>query len=358
MPRQRPRQHGRAAGYNPDNRFVERKTVAIDDGWEPVEHRRLRTRVIVDHARKAISYNDSLDIPFDRSINPYRGCEHGCIYCYARPTHAWLDLSPGLDFESRLFVRHGISDLLRKELAEPGYEPAPIAISGITDPYQPIEREQRITRSVLEVLAETRHPVLLITKSSLVERDIDLLSEMTRFGLVEVAVSLTTMDRELCRVMEPRAASPRRRLQTIAALADAGIPVRAMIAPVVPVLTEPEIEQLLTAARDAGARHAGYVLLRLPLEVSPLFRDWLADHYPDAASRILKHVRDCRGGRDNDSRFGRRLRGTGPYADLIAQRFELASRRLGFTPAPSLRRDLFSAPRTPGQLDLFFDADP
>jgi len=344
---------GRGAGFNPVNRFHDTHTDAIDDGWSEDERTALRTHVAVDHARTAITYNESPDIPFDRSINPYRGCEHGCVYCYARPTHSWLDLSPGLDFESRLFARVGLAERLSAELSAPNYLPAPIALGAITDAYQPIERRYRITRSVLEVLSETRHPVLLITKSALVERDLDLLAAMADDGLVEVAVSLATLDRKLSRTLEPRAASPQRRLQTIRALSEAGIPVRAMMAPLIPVLTEAEIETLLEAAREAGARHAGYVLLRLPREVSPLFRHWLSQHYPDTAGHVLAHIRECRGGHDNDSRFGHRLRGQGVYADIIAQRFALASRRGGFERTPSLRCDRFVAPSADGQLTLF-----
>ena len=353
MSEQRSPHKGRGAGSNPDNRFHERSTEVVDDGWTAEERVPLRTQVATDHARTAISYNQSPDIPFDRSVNPYRGCEHGCIYCYARPTHAWMDLSPGLDFESRLFVRAGLADQLARELAAPGYAAAPIAVGAITDAYQPIERQHRVTRGILDVLAQTRHPALLITKSSLVERDIDLLADLAADDLVEVAISLTTLDRKLARAMEPRAASPERRLETIARLAAAGIPVRAMLAPVVPLLTEAEIERLLAAARGAGAIHAGYVLLRLPLEVSALFRDWLDTHYPDAASRVLNHVRDSRNGRDNDTRFGRRMVGDGAYASLIAQRFALAKKRLGFVADRQLRCDLFRPPRRGGQLELF-----
>ena len=347
------RPRGRGTGSNPANRYHTLDTEPFDDGWQTGDQRTPRTGVAIDRSRKAISYNTSPDIPFDRSINPYRGCEHGCIYCYARPTHAWLDLSPGLDFETRLFARPDLPDLLEQELAAPGYTPAPLAIGGITDGYQPIEREYKITRRALQILSTSRHPTLLITKSAMVERDIDLLSEMAGQDLVEVAVSLTTLDRGLARSMEPRAAAPARRLRTIQALSRAGIPVRAMLAPVIPVLNEPEIEDLLGAARDAGASAAGYVALRLPLEVAPLFREWLEERCPHAAKRIMQHVQDMRGGKDNDATFGRRLRGTGIYADLIAQRFSLASRKLGFDDATQLRDDLFRAPPRRGQYALF-----
>jgi len=335
---------GRAAAGNPRNRYHSHDHQPFDDGWGTQQASPLRTSTGIDRARQAISYNDSPDIPFDRSINPYRGCEHGCIYCYARPTHAWLDLSPGLDFESRLFARPELPERLLEELAAPAYRPAPVAIGAITDAYQPIEREHRTTRRVLEILHRTRHPALIITKSAMIERDIDLLSAMAADGLVEVAVSLTTLERPLARSLEPRAAAPRRRLQVIETLSAAGIPVRAMLAPVIPVLNEPEIEALLQAAQAAGARSADYVLLRLPLEVAPLFRGWLEHHHPDAAGRVMNHVQDTRGGRDNDSRFGRRLRGSGAYAELIRQRFVLAARRLGLAPTPPLRCDLFRPP--------------
>jgi DNA repair photolyase len=350
LSKDRPR--GRGAGHNPDNRYHRHQTIPFDDGWgqEPVA--KLRTRVETDHSRKAISYNQSPDIPFDRSINPYRGCEHGCVYCYARPTHAWLDLSPGLDFESRLFARPGLPDRLRDELAAPAYRPAPIAVGAITDAYQPIEREHEITRQVIRILKQTRHPALVITKSSLVERDLDLLTELASDSLVEVCVSLTTLQRRLARTLEPRAAAPQRRLQTMERLSAAGIPVRVMLAPLIPALNEAEIEDLLQAAYDAGAHSASYALLRLPLEVAPLFRDWLQRHHPDAASRVMAHVQDTRNGRDNDSRFGHRFSGNGQYADLIAQRFSLKTRRLGLTRQTTLRSDLF---RPPGgsQLSLF-----
>ena len=311
------------------------------------------TTTEIDRARKAITYNDSPDIRFDRSINPYRGCEHGCIYCYARPTHAWLDLSPGIDFEQRLFRRPDLPALLRDELAQPGYSPAPIAVGSITDAYQPIERRYGITREVLQVLVETRHPVQLITKSALVERDIDLLTTLAGDQLVEVAVSLTTLDPALARRMEPRASSPRRRLDTIGALAAAGIPVRVLLAPLIPVLTEPEIEQLLAAAAEHGAVSASYVLLRLPAEVSPLFREWLQHHYPDSLSHVMAHQQAMRAGRDNDSAFHSRMRGTGAYADIIRQRFELSRRRHQLQDETPLRCDLFRPPPAPGQLPLF-----
>lgn len=342
---------GRATASNPANRYHDMSTErspAPDGGIQQP-----RTEVLLDRSRCAITYNSSPDIPFDRSINPYRGCEHGCIYCYARPTHAWLDLSPGLDFESRLFARPDLPDLLRNELADPGYHAAAIALGSVTDAYQPIERSHRITRRVLEILAESAHPVVVVTKSALVERDIDLLSAMASDGLAEVAVSLTTLSGELARTLEPRAAAPARRLRSIERLSAAGIPVRVMLAPLIPVLTEPEIERLLTSSQSAGARAAEYVMLRLPLEVAPLFREWLDRYHPDSARHVMNHVQDMRGGRDNDSRFGIRMQGQGAYADMIAQRFRLACRRLGLRQSPELRTDLFHPVRPDGQLELF-----
>ncbi len=344
---------GRGAGTNPGNRYHQQQTVPFDDGWGREPAAGLRTRVETDLARQAISYNRSPDIPFDRSVNPYRGCEHGCIYCYARPTHAWLDLSPGLDFESRLFARPGLPERLRAELAAPDYRPAPLAVGAITDAYQPIEREHGITRQVMQILNETRHPTLVITKSALIERDLDLLAELAADGLIEVAVSLTSLQTGLARTLEPRAAAPHRRLQCMERLSAAGVPVRVMLAPLIPVLNEAEIEQLLQAAYDAGAQTASYAILRLPLEVAPLFRDWLQRHHPDAAGRVMAHVQDIRQGRDNDSRFGRRFTGSGNYADLIAQRFALQARRLGMERQTKLVRGLFRPPAQGPQLNLF-----
>jgi len=348
LKRQKP--PGRAAGFNPANRYHSLRAEPDDDRQAAVSG---RTTTEIDHARNAISYNDSPDIRFDRSINPYRGCEHGCIYCYARPTHAWLDLSPGLDFEQRLFRRPDLPALLRTELAQANYRPAPIAIGSITDAYQPIERHHRITRDVLQVLVDTRHPTLLITKSALIERDIDLLTELAGNQLLEVAVSLTTLDTTLARRMEPRASAPQRRLETISTLAAAGIPVRILLAPLIPVLTEPEIEQLLGAAACCGAVSASYVLLRLPAEVSPLFRDWLQRHYPDSLSHVMAHQQAMRAGSDNDSAFHGRMRGSGAYADIIHQRFELCRRRHALQSEVPLRCDLFRPPSAHGQLSLF-----
>jgi len=350
-----PPQRGRGATLSPANRYQDTETVSVDDGWKTFDDApsAVRTTLSVDSSRSIIARNQSPDIPFDRSINPYRGCEHGCIYCYARPSHAWLGLSPGLDFESRLFYKPEAADLLRSELRKRGYRPAPLALGANTDAYQPAERSLGITRTVLEVLAETRHPVTLVTKSALVERDLDLLADMARDRLVSVAISLTTLDPGLARRLEPRASTPRRRLETIAHLAAAGVPVGVMAAPVIPAVTDTELEKVLAAARGAGAVFAGYVLLRLPLEVAPMFRDWLEHHYPEKSSRILSMIQDTRGGRKNDGRFVTRMRGVGPVAHLIAQRFALASKRLGFSGSPELACHLFRPPEADsGQLDL------
>lgn len=315
------------------------------------------TEVRPDASRSIISRNRSPDVPFDRSINPYRGCEHGCIYCFARPTHAYLGLSPGLDFETRLLAKPEAAALLRRELARPGYRCAPMALGTNTDPYQPVERTWRITRQVLEVLAECAHPVSIVTKSALVERDLDILAPLAERRLAQVFVSLTTLDRDLSRRMEPRAAAPERRLRTIERLCAAGVPTGVLLAPLIPALNDAEVENLLRAARRAGALSAGYVVLRLPLEVGPLFEDWLVRHYPLRAGRVLGQIRAMRGGRDYDPRFGTRMRGQGPWADLLAKRFEVAGRRLGFAPTlPALDTTAFRAPAPEGdghQLALF-----
>jgi DNA repair photolyase len=338
---------GRGALSNPQGRFDTAAREDFDDGWcrEDGDAPPLRATVQPDTARTVIARNDSPDIPFDRSLNPYRGCEHGCVYCYARPSHAWLDLSPGLDFESRLFAKHEAPALLRHELAKPGYTCAPIALGANTDPYQPVERELCITRGVLEVLAECGHPTMIITKSSLVERDLNLLAPMARENLVTVTVSVTTLDRALARRMEPRAASPQRRIETLRKLAGAGIPAGILFAPVIPALNDHEMESVLSAAREAGATGAAYVFLRLPHELKDLFSEWLEMHYPDRAARVMALIRSARGGARNDSAFGRRMRGTGEYAELIARRFHLACRRLGLNrERPRLDTTRFSSP--------------
>ncbi|NIV75391.1 MAG: PA0069 family radical SAM protein, partial [Gammaproteobacteria bacterium] len=273
--------------------------------------------------------NRSPDVPFDQSINPYRGCEHGCIYCYARPTHAYLGLSPGLDFETRLFAKPEAARLLKKELARPGYRCRPLAMGTNTDPYQPVEKRWRITREVLEVLSDCHHPVSLVTKSSLIERDLDLLADLAARGLVEAYVSITTLDRRIARGMEPRAAAPQRRLRTLRTLSEAGVPTGALVAPVIPGLTDVELDAVLQESAEAGAQRAAYILLRLPLEVKELFQQWLEVHHPLKAKAVMSRVRETRGGRENDARFDHRMRGRGEYAAVIRKRFELACRRLG-----------------------------
>jgi DNA repair photolyase len=314
------------------------------DGSTPV-----RTTVTIEHARKIISYNQSPDVRFDRSINPYRGCEHGCIYCFARPTHAYLDLSPGLDFESRLFAKPDAALLLRNELAKPGYVPAPIGLGTNTDPYQPIEDRFRITRSCLEVLAETRHPVRITTKSNRVLRDIDLLAAMAEMELVSVSVSITSLNAKIARRIEPRAPHPAKRLEAVRKLAAAGIPTYVSIAPVIPGITDHEIEDLVAAAADAGAGNVSYIPIRLPYEVAPLFKDWLESQFPDRAKKVMTIIRSLRGGKDNDPNFHSRLRGEGPWAELLQARIAMARRRHGMgSKASRIRIDLFEPPILPG----------
>lgn len=335
---------GRGAVSNLQGRFERDQRERFDDGWVAPEDvretgdeagpeampARLVTQVTREQARSILSRNSSPDIPFDTSLNPYRGCEHGCIYCFARPTHAYLDLSPGLDFETKLYAKDNAAERLRQELAKPSYRCETIALGVNTDAYQPIEREQRITRGVLQVLHDTDHPVALITKSSLIERDIDLLAPMAAQRLAVAAVTITTLDADLARTLEPRAATPSRRLRTIRELTDAGIPVGVSVAPVIPFITEPDLERILDAARDAGAVYANYIVLRLPWEVRPLFQEWLQAHFPDRAERVMNRVREMRGGKDYDADFASRMRGTGIWADLIRQRFYKAADRLGF----------------------------
>ena len=314
---------------------------------------RLRTTVTEEHPKTIVSFNSSPDIAFDRSINAYRGCEHGCVYCYARPTHAFHDLSPGLDFETKLFAKPDAAKLLRAELAKPVYRPAPLAIGTNTDPYQPIERDWRITREVIEVLAEARHPLLITTKSDRILRDIDLLSVMAHDNLVHVAISVTTLDNKVARTLEPRAAAPAKRLAAIRALNDAGVPTQVNISPVIPAITDHEIEAIMAAAADAAAVRASYILLRLPFEVAPLFRAWLDAHYPDRAAKVMHIVQDMRSGRDNDPDFGSRMRGTGVWADLVRARFKKAAAKHGLDRrATELRSDLFQRPEAGGQLRL------
>lgn len=355
-PANRPR--GRGSRDNPHNRFATSESVPVDDGWwqGPETPDSVATEVREEQAKTIIARNRSPDVPFDRSINPYRGCEHGCIYCFARPTHAYWDLSPGLDFETRLIAKPNAVACLERELGRRNYRCRPIAMGTNTDPYQPIEKERRITRGVLETLAAWRHPVTIVTKGALVLRDLDILAPMARDNLCHVAISVTTLDNDLKRRMEPRAASPAARLRTLRSLADAGIPVSVMFAPVIPALNDHETEAILEAARDAGATRAGYVLLRLPLEVEALFTDWLEDHYPDRAQHVTSLMRQSRGGKSYDAEFGRRQRGTGVFADLLGQRVEVACRRLGLNsgPASELDTTAFRPPDRPGRQRALF----
>jgi DNA repair photolyase len=351
---------GRGATFNPPNRFRRDEREAFDDGWgaepdEPGASLPPKTVVRIQQARTIIARNESPDIPFDQSINPYQGCEHGCIYCYARPSHAYLDLSPGIDFETKLFAKPNAAERLRAELAKPGYVCDPIALGSNTDPYQPIEREWKVTRSVIEVLAACDHPLTITTKGALIVRDLDLLAAMAEKHLVRVFVSIAMLDKELARTLDPRAAAPHRRLEVVTALHDAGIPVGVNVAPIIPQLTDRDLESILEAAAAAGATHAGYTLLRLPREVAPLFRAWLDVHQPLRAAHVMSLVRDIRGGRDNDPRFGSRMHGRGVYADLIRNRFRLACARLGLNAERNVPLDTsrFRPPRCEGQLDLF-----
>jgi DNA repair photolyase len=350
------RRRGRGALSNKSGRFEPEIREQVDDGWGALEELdAFKTEITLERAKTIITRNESPDISFDRSINPYRGCEHGCTYCFARPTHAHMGLSPGLDFESRLFVKQGAAALLERELAAVGYQPKTIAIGTNTDPYQPIERQHRVMRSLLEVLARTNHPVGIVTKSALVMRDIDLLAPMAAKGLVKVALSVTTLDRELARSMEPRAASPERRLEAIGVLAAAGIPVSVMVAPIIPAVNDAEIETILTRAHAMGAREAGYVMLRLPLEVEDIFGEWMLARFPGKYRHVMALVRGMRGGKAYDSTWGKRMTGTGPYAWMVGRRFEIAAAKIGFDKTRlKLRTDLFTRPaRSSEQLSLF-----
>lgn len=349
----------RATAQNDPSRFDPYRREVLDDGWlDTVEVEAgapIRTSVRNERARRILTKNQSPDIPFDRSINPYRGCEHGCIYCFARPTHAYLDMSPGLDFETRLIARPNAAEQLARELSAPRYRPAPIAIGTNTDPYQPVERDRGIMREILQVLNDFNHPVTITTKGALITRDIDILADMATRDLVHVGVSVTTLDPVLSRKMEPRAAAPARRIEVIGRLADAGIPTRVMIAPVIPALSDHELEQILATAVQAGATGANWIMLRLPREVAPLFQDWLNTHYPDRAGRVLGHIRDMHGGALYDSAWGRRMQGQGPYAKLIGARFKRAFTSLGLDQiARPLRvHDFCVPPRVGDQLSLF-----
>jgi DNA repair photolyase len=349
--------HGRGARTNASGRYERYAREAFDDGWAEEETTPVETIVTPELAKTIISRNQNPDISFDQSINPYRGCEHGCSYCYARPNHAYVGLSPGVDFETKLFVKANAAELLEKEFSKPSYRPRTIMLGGVTDIYQPIERGYGVTRSILQVMERWRHPVALITKSQLVIRDLDILGPMAERGLAKAAISVTTLERRISRVMEPRAAAPHRRIEAIRALAQAGVPATVMVAPIIPGINDSEIEAILEEAARAGATGAGYVVLRLPLEIKDLFRDWLERYFPDRAVRVMNIVRDMRGGRDYDPEWGKRQKGEGPYAKLIAARFETACRRLGFDkPRLPLDHTQFRRPiEAGGQQDLFGD---
>lgn len=351
---------GRGALSNPEGRFERATREEVDDGWYQEEApTHLEETIRPDHARSVISTNDSPDVGFEYSINPYRGCSHACVYCFARPTHSYLGLSPGLDFETKLFYKENAAQVLEKELSRPKYVPKPIALGINTDGYQPLEKRLGVTRSILEVLSKTRHPVSIITKSALVVRDLDLLADMARDNLVSVMLSVTSLSDDIKRTLEPRTASPQARLRAMKELSAAGVPVGVMVAPVIPAITDHEMESILEAATEAGAKTAGYVLLRLPYELKDLFREWLTEHYPDRAQHVMSLIRQARGGRDNDPNFGSRMSGTGPYAALLRSRFQLATRKLGLNAARSrlgLDTTLFRPPKAEvPQLSLGFD---
>ena len=343
---------GRGAADNPEGRFEKLAREHDRDPDDNESHR--RTVIKLQQARSIISRNDSPDLPFNQSINPYQGCEHGCIYCYARPSHAYLGLSPGLDFETKLFAKENAAELLRKELSRPDYRPELVSLGANTDPYQPVERKHRITRAILEVLWEARHPVGIVTKGSLIERDLDVLAPMAAEGLAQVFISIGTLDGEIARTLEPRAAAPYRRVETVRRLSEAGVPCGVFVAPIIPFLNDKDMEAVLEAVADAGARWASFTLLRLPWEVKDLFKGWLEQHYPLKAAHVMARIRDMRGGRENDPEFGSRMRGEGQYAELLRGRFEVACRRLGlnadkrfhvdtgkFRPPPSPQGSLF-----------------
>lgn len=346
----------RGALSNPDGRFESMRHETVDDGWRREDEaetgapKQIAVSVLPDKAKTVINYNKSPDIPFDRSINPYRGCEHGCIYCFARPSHSYIGLSAGLDFETRLFYKEDAAAKLEQELSKPGYQCQPVTLGINTDAYQPIERERKVTRGLLEVLLRFRHPVSLITKSRLILRDLDILQALAEQNLVSVAVSMTSLRNDIKNTLEPRTSSPAKRLEAIEQLAGAGVPVGVMVAPIIPVVTDAEMEHILEAAYRAGARNAGYVLLRLPHEVKDLFRQWLAEHYPDKAAHVMSLIRQSHGGKDYRAEWGVRMRGTGHYADMLAQRFHKACERIGFNAgrSGSLATHLFDAKRAVG----------
>lgn len=347
---------GRGATLQIEGRFEHAVRECVDDGWGTADEELppFRTTVTLDKAKHVLQRQHSPDLPFTQTLNAYRGCEHGCIYCYARPSHGYLNLSPGLDFETKLFAKPDAAKLLRAELAKPGYQCSPIALGSNTDPYQPIEREWQITRQILEVLVEHGHPLSIVTKSALVERDLDLLRQLACDNLVQVFISVTTLDAELARNMEPRAASARRRLQAMQRLNEAGVPCGVMVAPVIPFLTDAELENVLQAASQHGARHAAYTLLRLPYELKELFKDWLVTHYPLKAEHVMSRMREMRGGRENDPAFGSRFRGQGLLAELLAKRFKLACERMDLNRKPVLlHTGHFKLPLPPGQMHLF-----
>ncbi|MDJ0895217.1 MAG: PA0069 family radical SAM protein [Alphaproteobacteria bacterium] len=349
---------GRGSLSNRSGRYEAEDRTAVDDGWDSWqpddwEPPSLRTTLTPDASRRVITRNQSPDVPFDRSINPYRGCEHGCVYCFARPTHAWLGLSPGLDFESRLFFKPDAPEQLRAELAAARYRCEPIAMGTNTDPYQPVEREQRVTRRILEVLAACDHPVTIVTKGALIERDLDILAAMAAKNLANVMVSVTTLDRRLARIMEPRASTPAKRLEAVRALSEAGVPCGVLAAPMIPAINDPELESILEASAEHGADCAGYVLLRLPLEIKDLFAEWLESHFPDRKARVMSLVRQTRGGALYDPRWRKRQTGEGPYAKLLARRFEIAAKRLGLSARErTLDCTRFRPPAADGQLSL------
>jgi DNA repair photolyase len=347
---------GRGATLNPQNRYEKNTRVEVDDGWDLLEEELppLKTTVTIQQSRTIISRNDSPDIPYGQSINPYQGCEHGCIYCYARPSHAYLDLSPGVDFETKLFAKPNAAQMLREELAHPKYKCSLIVLGSNTDPYQPIEREWKVTRKILEVLLDCKHPVAIITKAARVEDDIDILSELAKYNLVRVNCSVTTLDHELARRLEPRATAPKRRLQAIENLANANIPVGVMAAPMIPALNDCDMEAILEAASNAGATTAGYTVVRLAYELKELFRDWLKQHYPLKAEHVMSIIQQMRGGKDYDSTFGQRMHGTGNFAELLEQRFQIACQRFGLNRERiPLATEHFQPPSLNGQMKLF-----
>jgi DNA repair photolyase len=355
---------GRGAVTNMQGRYERDERERVEDGWEHVSPEEddappLRTQIFEERAKSILTHNNSPDIPFSVSLNPYRGCEHGCIYCFARPTHSYLGLSPGLDFESRIYAKINAGELLEREIGKRSYRPEPIALGVNTDAYQPVERDLKLTRRVIEILHDSGHPFAAITKSSLIERDIDLLAPMAARGQVMAAITVTTLDADIARTLEPRAATPSRRLRTIRTLVDAGIPVGVSIAPVIPFITEPDMERVLEACAEAGATSASYIVLRLPWEVAPLFKDWLAAHFPDRADRVMSRVRDMRGGKDYDADFAKRMKGEGLWADMLKQRFSKATKRLGLNQRSHGILDMSEfkkpeiAPPPNPQLDLF-----